>query len=171
MLTEQAAIQLSFVHDHDHGNPGCASNKIQQRLVGVTECATRAFFALPPRPSDMYKLPALRHDRRLLRDHRRAPEDAQSSDTTTGTTALRGHRQRCQTHLVSNGTARYQYRRLDRSRQEIRLLTLEPGSGTDMLRCTLEHTFLDIKPLPIYETISYVCGDAANKCPIILHGH
>jgi hypothetical protein len=171
MLTEQAATQLSFVHDHDHGKPGCASNKIQQRLVSETECAGHALFALPPRPSDMYKIPALRHDRRLLRDHRRAPEDTQSSDATTGMNALRGHRERCQTHLVSNGTARYQYRRLDRSRLEIRLLTLGPGSGTDMLRCTLEHAFLDIKPLPIYETISYVCGDAANKCPIILHGH
>jgi hypothetical protein len=171
MLTEQAATQLSFVHDHDHGKPGCASNKIQQRLVSETECAGHALFALPPRPSDMYKLPALRHDRRLLRDHRRAPEDTQSSDATTDTNALRGHKERCRTHLVSNGTARYQYRRLDRSRQEIRLLTLGPGSGTDMLRCTLEHAFLDIKPLPIYETISYVCGDAANKCPIILHGH
>jgi hypothetical protein len=175
MLTEQAATQLSFVHDHDHGKPGCASNKTQQRLVSETECADHVLFALPPpatpRTSDMYKLPALREDRRLLRDHRRAPEDAQASDATTGMNALRGHRERCQTHLVSNGTARYQYRRLDRSRQEIWLLTLGPGSGTDMLRCTLEHAFLDIKPLPIYETISYVCGDAANKCPIILHGH
>jgi hypothetical protein len=72
---------------------------------------------------------------------------------------------------VSSGTARYQYRRLDCSRQEIRLLILEPGSGTDMIRCTLEQAFLDVTPPPVYETISYFCGDPINKRPILLHGH
>jgi hypothetical protein len=119
----------------------------------------------------MYNLPALREDRRFLRNHRRVPEDAPASDATTGRSALRGHRERCQTYLTANGTARYQYRRLDRSRQEIRLLILEPGSGTDMISCTLEHAFLDTTPQPLYETISYVCGDPINKLPIILCGH
>jgi hypothetical protein len=62
----------------------------------------------------------------------------------------------------------YRYRPLDRTRKEIRLLILEPGSGADVLRCTLKHAFLDSPPL--YETTSYVCGDPYEKSTIILHG-
>lgn len=89
-----------------------------------------------------------------------------------------GHNDRCQTpnsdaleQPEPTGTTRYQYRSLDRSRQEIRLLTLEPGSGTDIIRCTLKHAFLDATPPPLYENISYVCGDPSNKNTILLHGH
>jgi len=73
--------------------------------------------------------------------------------------------------LGSTKLAPYEYRPLDRSRQEIRLLTIEPGSGSDMVRCTLKHAFLDTTPPPHYETTSYVCGDPAIKSTIILHGH
>jgi hypothetical protein len=92
--------------------------------------------------------------------------------------AGRALKERCQSlrsvvpgQLESIRTDRYQYRPLDRLRQEIRLLTLEPGSGTSTLRCTLEHAFLDANSPPFYETISYVCGDPVNKIPIFLHGH
>jgi hypothetical protein len=176
MLTEQAATQLCFVQDHNHV---CASDHAGRILVH--ERSDHDLSSLPPAdsdalrssqtPSDMYKLPALRKNRRFLRDHRRVPEPAQAAGRTTGTNALRGHRERCQTYLTANGTARYQYRCLDRSRREIRLLILEPGSGTDMIRCTLEHAFIDTTPQPLYETISYVCGDPSNKLPIILCGH
>ena len=176
MLTEQTATQLCFVQDHNHV---CASDQARRSLVH--ERSDHDLSSLPPAdsdalrssqtPSDMYKLPALREDRRFLRDHRRVPEDAQASDATAGINALRGHRERCQTYLTANGTARYQYRCLDRARREIRLLILEPGSGTDMIRCTLEHAFIDTTPQPLYETISYVCGDPSNKLPIILCGH
>ena len=64
----------------------------------------------------------------------------------------------------------YEYKPLDRHRKEIRLLTLQPGSGDDMLCCTLEHEFLDTPTPPHYETISYVCGNQAKKATINLHG-
>jgi hypothetical protein len=179
MLTEQTATQLCFVQDHDHDHVRATD---QTRRSLAHEGSDHDLSSLPPPAgsdflrssqtlSDMYKLLALREDRKFLRDHRRVPEDAQASDATTGRNALRGHRERCQTYLTANGTARYQYRCLDRSRREIRLLILEPGSGTDMIRCTLEHAFLDTTPQPLYETISYVCGDPSNKLPIILCGH
>ena len=72
--------------------------------------------------------------------------------------------------LEFTGIVHYRYRALDRTRKEIRLLILEPGSGADVLRCTLKHAFLDISPPPLYETISYVCGDPSQKSMIILHG-
>lgn len=64
----------------------------------------------------------------------------------------------------------YQYQKLDRERKEIRLLTLEPGSGNDMLRCTLAHAFLDTSHPPAYETILYVCGNPVCRATIILDG-
>lgn len=64
----------------------------------------------------------------------------------------------------------YEYRPLDRERKEIRLLILETGFGNDILRCTLKHAFLDASPSPVYETISYVCGNPNEKATIILHG-
>jgi hypothetical protein len=182
MLTEQAAIQLSFVQRQrswltymcEYTGSSKPSQRDRVRSSHPLRAPTPAdgdTLRFEQTPSDMYKVPALREDRRLLRDHRRVPEDARAFDATTGSNALRGNRQRCQTHLVSNGTARYQYRRLDRSRQEIRLLTLEPGSGTDTIRCTLKHEFLDVTSPPLYETISYFCGDPANRRAILLHGH
>jgi hypothetical protein len=126
----------------------------------------------------MYKLPVLREDRRLLRDHRRTPEDAQALSIKVVKKACRALRERCQSlrsvaleQLESITTARYQYRPLNRSRQEIRLLILEPSSGNSTLRCTLEHKFLDVKPPPSFETISYVCGDPSKKKTIFLNGH
>jgi len=99
----------------------------------------------------MYKLPTQREDRRFLRDYKRVLEHVLAFDATTDGEAFRGYRERCHTQLESS---RYQYRRLDRSRKEIRLLILKPGFGTSMLRCTLEHAFLDITSPPLYETIS-----------------
>jgi hypothetical protein len=126
----------------------------------------------------MYKLPASRKKRRFLRDYKKTLEDAQTLGTTVVKEACRAVKEQCQTlrsvgleQRGSTQTARYQYRPLDRSRQEIRLLILEPGSGTSMLRCTLEHAFLDVTPPPLYETISYVCGNPTRKRSIILHGH
>jgi hypothetical protein len=66
----------------------------------------------------------------------------------------------------------YVYTPLDRERKQIRLLTLQPGSGDDdeVLVCTLATAYLDTPtPLP-YETISYVCGDQTIKAKIDLHG-
>jgi hypothetical protein len=64
----------------------------------------------------------------------------------------------------------YEYEPLGRERKEIRLLTLQPGSGNAMLFCTLATAYLDTPTPPRYETISYVCGDQKIKAPINLHG-
>jgi hypothetical protein len=45
---------------------------------------------------------------------------------------------------------------LSRNKEEIRLLTIEPGETTDPLACTLQKTSLDDKPY--YSAISYVWG-------------
>lgn len=64
----------------------------------------------------------------------------------------------------------YIYEKLDRQRKQIRLLTLQPGSGNAILSCTIAIAFLDTPTLPHYETISYVCGDQTIKATITLHG-
>lgn len=64
----------------------------------------------------------------------------------------------------------YEYEQLDRQRKQIRLLTLQPGSGNAILSCTLATAFLDTPASPHYETISYVCGDQTIKATINLHG-
>jgi hypothetical protein len=71
--------------------------------------------------------------------------------------------------VTAISTAGYSYRPLNRDRQEIRLLTLEPGYSEDIIRCTLSHAFLDECPIPQYETISYTCGDPALRSRIMLH--
>jgi hypothetical protein len=67
-------------------------------------------------------------------------------------------------------TRMYEYEPLVRERKEIRLLTLQPGSGNAMLFCTLATAYLDTPTPPRYETISYVCGDQTVKATINLHG-
>ena len=64
----------------------------------------------------------------------------------------------------------YEYKPLDRERKQIRLLTVQPGSGHDMLFCTLATAYLDTPTPPHYETISYVCGNQEIKATINLHG-
>jgi len=64
----------------------------------------------------------------------------------------------------------YEYEPLDRNRKEIRLLTLQPGSGDDMLFCALATAYLDLPAPPHYETISYVCGNQTIKATINLQG-
>lgn len=61
-----------------------------------------------------------------------------------------------------------QYRQLDLSGDEIRLLTLHPGGDGDRISCTLSHHNLtdNIE----YEALSYTWGDSANLCTIVLNG-
>jgi hypothetical protein len=73
--------------------------------------------------------------------------------------------------MATETTSRYLYRPLNKDRKEIRLLTLEPGQGDQIIRCTLSHTFLDECPIAHYETISYTCGDPALRSKIMLHGN
>jgi hypothetical protein len=71
----------------------------------------------------------------------------------------------------SEVSPRYRCCPLDKSRKEIRLLTLEPGTSDEILRCTLSHAYIDISPMLFYKTISYVCGDPALRSTIMLHGN
>jgi hypothetical protein len=66
---------------------------------------------------------------------------------------------------------RYMYLPLNDRRKEIRLLTLEPGHGKEIIRCTLSHAFLEGYPTPHYETVSYTCGNPASRSKIMLHDH
>jgi hypothetical protein len=91
-------------------------------------------------------------------DYEAVPEDALAVDATMEGETLQGPGEPCQTPgtfglelLELTETVPYEYLPLDRSRMEIRLLTLEPGSGSDMIRCTLKHAFLDVAPTPLYE--------------------
>lgn len=52
---------------------------------------------------------------------------------------------------------------LDRSRKEIRLLLIEPGLYEDRLRCKFKQAILSDENKPVYETISYVWGDASVR--------
>ncbi|KAF7198338.1 Heterokaryon incompatibility protein 6, OR allele [Pseudocercospora fuligena] len=64
----------------------------------------------------------------------------------------------------------YTYRPLDSRRQEIRLLTIEPGSGLDdKLRGTFRHIAL-LDDRPTYNSLSYVWGDAAERSSISVDG-
>lgn len=70
-----------------------------------------------------------------------------------------------------NPTSTCLYEILDPERLEIRLLDVEPGSGEDMLVCTMRHISLSDDPTPDYETISY-CWGPPRETPIIkVNGH
>jgi len=51
----------------------------------------------------------------------------------------------------------YQYHHLDSSKQEIRLLILQPGGGNTVVEVEINHQSLAENPA--YEALSYVWGD------------
>lgn len=55
------------------------------------------------------------------------------------------------------------YQELDFEQKEIRLLNVYPGSGDELICCSLEHAFLSDTLKPVYETISYVWGDPGRR--------
>lgn len=63
----------------------------------------------------------------------------------------------------------YTYKPLSRgANDEIRLLHLEPGSGDDVVRFTLQHVHLS--QTPAYEAISYRWGDPADTRDAVCDG-
>jgi hypothetical protein len=52
------------------------------------------------------------------------------------------------------------YQKLDPTRKETRLVLIRPGRNEDDVRCEVQTISLLARPLPTYETISYVWGDA-----------
>jgi len=64
----------------------------------------------------------------------------------------------------------YQWRPLDNTRKEIRVLNLEPGAGDPSLSGQLRHVFLDESGKTDYETISYAWGDTALVDSILVDG-
>lgn len=52
--------------------------------------------------------------------------------------------------------------------QEIRILTLKPGSDSDLVECSLEHAFLDDNPR--YYALSYAWGDPTITQKILVDG-
>ena len=74
---------------------------------------------------------------------------------------------------VANGvqniaTTQYPYRQLNVTLNEIRLLDVSAGSGTDLVRCSVRHAPLSPESKPEYETVSYVWGDARHRSVIQL---
>lgn len=70
--------------------------------------------------------------------------------------------------LEKHSSSKFHYPPLRPSRQEIRLLTLHPGDFNSPIYVSLSK--VSLKDVPIYEGISYVCGDPTNKRPIFLDG-
>lgn len=66
---------------------------------------------------------------------------------------------------------RYRWRPLDKARQEIRVLDLDPGAGDTPLKGQLRHVFLGESDKPHYETISYAWDDTALVSSITVDGH
>lgn len=63
----------------------------------------------------------------------------------------------------------YPYESLDPERRNIRLVNLLPVKLDEIICCQVETVSLD--DLPVYTTLSYVWGDAADTRPILLDGH
>ena len=53
-------------------------------------------------------------------------------------------------------------------RRNIRLIRIHSGEEDEIIRCSLVHQSLETSPL--YNALSYVCGDASDKVPILCNG-
>ena len=63
----------------------------------------------------------------------------------------------------------FAYERLNPKHQEIRLLTLQPGTLHDQPRCTIDTVSLLSEP--DYFTLSYVWGDRQKRADILVNGY
>lgn len=62
----------------------------------------------------------------------------------------------------------YQYKTIDSSREEIRLLRILPGAWRDPIHC--ETLVASLESKPIYDALSYAWGDQKNKLDVFLDG-
>ncbi|OCK82378.1 HET-domain-containing protein, partial [Lepidopterella palustris CBS 459.81] len=60
------------------------------------------------------------------------------------------------------------YPQLDETVESIRLIRLEPGSGKDIINCTLESTTLENKPT--FDALSYAWGESTDVSLIEVNG-
>jgi hypothetical protein len=65
-----------------------------------------------------------------------------------------------------SGLREYQYKPLDPSKHEKRLLRLELGEPEQIVQCSIYHVSLDDKPQ--YTALSYVWGDSNDRRTIML---
>jgi hypothetical protein len=63
------------------------------------------------------------------------------------------------------------YQDLDQAKRETRLIVIEPGFDQEAIRCAMQTICLSERPLPTYETISYVWGDVALHGIVYVNGH
>lgn len=63
--------------------------------------------------------------------------------------------------VIKSRAMEHRWQPLDKSRQEIRVLDLDAGTGQAPLSAQLRHVFLDEPDKPKFETISYAWGDTA----------
>jgi hypothetical protein len=71
---------------------------------------------------------------------------------------------------ANNGPQSGPYKPLNSDNKEIRLLLVKAGKADQPIECELQHTSLQSKDRPEYETVSYCWGDATEKATIVLHG-
>lgn len=64
-----------------------------------------------------------------------------------------------------------QYRELDQAKKETRVIVIGPGIDQDAIRCVMQTISLLERPLPTYETISYVWGNAALRGTVYVNDH
>ncbi|KAH6714504.1 hypothetical protein BKA61DRAFT_452466, partial [Leptodontidium sp. MPI-SDFR-AT-0119] len=63
----------------------------------------------------------------------------------------------------------FQFKPLDPTKNEIRILRIHPGEYSDDIECRIMHASLDNKPT--FKATSYAWGDPSDTCPISLEGH
>jgi hypothetical protein len=82
--------------------------------------------------------------------------------------------QSCRTALYKTralfSTQIFPYKALDSNLKEIRVLEVAPGTGLNIVTCTLKHISLLDDQVPCYETISYCWGSTGAKNIIKLNG-
>ncbi|KAF7194852.1 Heterokaryon incompatibility protein 6, OR allele [Pseudocercospora fuligena] len=79
-------------------------------------------------------------------------------------------RQGRNTPLEQETSKTYRYKPLDTSRQEIRVLHVQPKTREKRPRCRLEHVSLAATPKPKYETISYCWRNPTPRHVILVEG-
>lgn len=72
---------------------------------------------------------------------------------------------------MSTMTSSPLYQDLDQAKRETRLLVIEPGFDQEDIWCAMQTICLSERPIPSYETISYVWGDVALHGIVYVDGH
>ena len=73
------------------------------------------------------------------------------------------------TSIEATGSKNYSYRPVNSANEEIRLITIKGGSGSEQIQCTL--TCVSLRDSPRYEALSYVWGNSKDRAQVLLEGY